>query len=402
VKRLGLRSLFRRQRRAPGERDMTVAGNAVTLLADGAEAFPSMLAAISGARLEVLLEMYWFDSDVVGRRFADALAERARAGLRVCIIYDGVGSLGADEAMFDALRAAGAEVLEYNPVAPWTSRWRIGTLNNRDHRKILVTDNRVGFTGGINLGLPWAPESEGGGGWRDDAVRIEGPAAAQLRTVFLDTWKRVGGAPCAPLAAASSLEVASPEVSEASSGPALRPVRALPSGDRKKRALIRNAYLAHIRAAQRYVFIANSYFIPDREVRRALAAAAARGVDVRVLVAGQSDVRAVYFASRFLYERLLRSGVAVYEWTRSVFHSKTAVVDGEWSTIGSYNLDYRSWRLNLEINVAIDGVEVAEAMHARFVADASHSNRVELAQFRFRSLHERLLEWFYYLFRRLL
>jgi len=407
-----LRSLFRRATRAPGEHDIAVAGNTVTLLVDGEQAFPSMLAAITGARTEILLEMYWFQSDVIGHRFADALAERARAGLRVCVLYDAIGSLGVDEGMFDALRAAGAEVREYNPVAPWKNRWRIGTLNNRDHRKILVTDAEIAFTGGINIGLQWAPESEGGAAWRDDAVRIEGPAAVQLRVVFFETWRRLGGAPAPTLRAPRTTTEGSIAASEAEQGVASdaqqgsesargrQPVRALPSGHRRTRALIRSAYLHHIRRAQRYVYIANSYFIPDREVRAALIGAAARGVDVRVLVAGHTDVPAVYYASRYLYARLLGNGVAIYEWTKSVFHAKTAVVDGAWSTVGSYNIDHRSWRLNLEINVAIDGPEVAEAIRARFLADLEVSDKVELAQFRFRSLAERFLEWFYYLFRK--
>lgn len=398
-----LRRFFRIQKRVPGEHDMSVAGNLVTLLADGEQAFPSMLAAIATARTEILLEMYWMQSDAVGRRFAKLLTERAHAGVRVCIIYDAIGSLGVDEAMFDELRAAGAEVFDYNPVAPWRNRWRIGTLNNRDHRKILVTDGAVGFTGGINLGLPWAPESEGGGGWRDDAVRIEGPAAAQLRVVFLQTWERLGGTACPPLPPVPSVAPSAPTDAlqpGTERAPSRQAVRALPSGHRRARALIRSAYLHHIRRAQRYVYIANSYFIPDREVRAALGAAAARGVDVRVLVAGQSDVRAVYFASRFLYARLLHSGVALYEWTKTVFHGKTAVIDGTWSTIGSYNIDHRSWRLNLEINVAIDGGEVGEAMRGRFLADIAQSTKVELSQFRFRAVHERVLEWFYYLFRK--
>ena len=393
---LALRRFFRRKNRAPGERDMTVAGNAVTLLKDGAQAFPSMLAAIAEARVEVLLEMYWFQSDLLGERFAAALAERARAGVRVCVIYDSVGSLGVDGAMFDRLRAAGAEVFEYHPVAPWANRWRIGKLNNRDHRKIIVTDNAVAFTGGINVGLPWAPERDGGEGWRDDAVRIEGPAAAQLRAVFLDTWQRLGGTPCPPVREAP---LAPAEIAPAA---ALQAVRALPSDRWRNRALIHAAYLDQIGRAERYVYIANSYFIPDRTVRRALSDAVARGVDVRVLVAGQSDVRAVYYASRFLYGWLLGHGIGIYEWTKSVFHAKTAVIDGRWCTIGSFNLDNRSWRLNLEINVTIDGAEVAEAMRARFLADAGQSNKVELAQFRFRSLQERLSEVFYYLFRKLL
>lgn len=402
------RRLFRRSPRAPGERDIVVAEDLVTLLVDGAQAFPSMLTAIAGAQREIVLEMYWFQSDSVGLRFADALAERARAGVRVGVIYDAVGSLGVDGAMFDRLRAVGAEVHEYNPVAPWKNRFRIGRLNNRDHRKILVVDGGVAFTGGINLGLPWAPESEGGGGWRDDFVRIEGPAAAQLRAVFVDGWARLGGTALPALAdvlpppRTSREGDAAPQPASASAPAQRQRVRALPSGDRRARALIRRAYLQQIRAATRYVYIANSYFIPDREIRGALVGAARRGVDVRVLVAGESDVPAVYHASRFLYARLLRQGVALYEWMGSVFHAKSAVIDGVWTTIGSYNLDHRSWRHNLEINVAIDGAEVADALASRFLADAERSVRIELRDFRYRPLLDRVLEGFSYLFRKLL
>ncbi len=404
-----LRRLFRRTPRVPGERDIDVADDRVTLLVDGAQAFPSMLAAIAGAQREILLEMYWFQSDAVGRRFAAALGARARAGVRVRIVYDAIGSLGVDTSMFARLRDVGVEVHEYNPVEPWKNRWRIGSLNNRDHRKILVVDGLVAFTGGINLGLPWAPESEGGAGWRDDFVRIEGPAAAQLRTVFAEGWVRVGGSACPPLA--DVLPPSTPSPPDAASSAPLDPttpaaprqsVRALPSGDRRARALIRRAYLRQIRGAGQFVYIANSYFIPDRAIRGALIAAARRGVDVRVLVAGDSDVPAVYHASRFLYDRLLREGIAIYEWTRSVFHAKTAVIDGRWSTTGSFNLDHRSWRLNLEINVAIEGAEVADAIRARFLADAAQSTKIELRDFRFRAPAERLLEAFYYLFRKLL
>jgi cardiolipin synthase len=405
---LAWRRLFRRSPRVPGERDIVVSEDLVTLLVDGVQAFPSMLAAIAGAQREIALEMYWFQSDSVGLRFADALAERARAGVRVCVIYDAIGSLGVDGAMFDRLRAVGAEVHEYNPVAPWKSRFRLGSVNNRDHRKILVVDGLVAFTGGINLGLPWAPESEGGAGWRDDFVRIEGPAAAELRAVFVEGWTRLGGSPCPPLAdvlpaSRTSLEpgAAAPASSYVSPNTRQR-VRALPSGDRRARTLIRRAYLQQIRAAKRYVYISNSYFIPDREIRAALVGAVRRGVDVRVMVAGESDVQAVYHASRFLYARLLREGIALYEWMGTVFHAKTAVIDGAWSTIGSYNLDHRSWRHNLEINVAIDGAEVADALATRFLLDVERSVKIELHDFRFRPLLDRVLEAFYYLFRKLL
>ncbi|MDH5493139.1 MAG: phospholipase D-like domain-containing protein [Myxococcales bacterium] len=311
-----------------------VDGNEVRLLHDGAECFPSMLEAIAAAEREILLEMYWFASDRVGRRFAEALADRARAGLCVRIIYDAVGSLEAERSMFEALREAGCGVREFHPIAPWRARFRIGLLNRRDHRKMLIVDGCVGFCGGVNLGDPWAPVEEGGGGFRDDMVRVRGPIAVPMRELFFETWAKLG-------------EQESPP-----SRLAIRPERAdgvgvtlLANHSTLQRIAIRREYLRWIRRAQRSVFLTNSYFLPDWSIRRALIAAARRGVDVRVLLPGQSDLPAVRFASRRLYSRLIRRGVRIFEWSGSVLHSKTAVVDGVWCTVGTYNLDYRSFLL---------------------------------------------------------
>ena len=155
-----------------------VEGNRVVLLRDGKQAFPAMLDAIEGAREQVLLEMYWFDSDTIGRRFAAALEGAAARGVEVAVLYDSIGSLGADPEMFQKLASAGVRVLEYNPVVPWRRRFRLDRLTTRDHRKILVVDGCTGFTGGINIADEWLPVSEDGGGWRDDMVRIDGPAWA--------------------------------------------------------------------------------------------------------------------------------------------------------------------------------------------------------------------------------
>lgn len=396
--------------------------NAVALLSDGKAAFPAMLAAIAEARREVLLEMYWFQSDAVGRRFAEALAERARAGVRVGVIYDAIGSLGVDGAMMDALRAAGCEVHEFGPVVPWKHRFRLDALNRRDHRKILVVDGQTAFTGGINLGLPWAPESEGGEGWRDDMIAVHGPAALAMRGVFLETWRALGGGPLpAPLdepsrdaagvhasrpAGETPQPLAADPVARAQrpvAGSEAR-VTVLTSGSRRARAAIRTEYLRRIRGARRSILIVNSYFVPDRAVRRALVRAAARGVDVRVILPGLhgTDVPAVFFAARHLYGRLLRGGVVLHEWSRSILHAKTAVIDAAWCTVGSYNLDWRSWRFNLEVNVGVESPELGAAMQRRFEEDEAQCQRVDLANFRFRPLSDRLLDWIHYLFRRLL
>ncbi|MDH3727365.1 MAG: phospholipase D-like domain-containing protein [Myxococcales bacterium] len=371
-----------------------VSGNRVTLLHDGEQAFPAMLKAIEAAEREILLEMYWFGSDKVGRQFAEALSSQAKAGLRVRVIYDAVGSIQSDGRMFARMRDAGCEVEQYNPIAPWRARFRIGVVNHRDHRKLLIIDRRVGFTGGINLADEWAPDSAGGGGWRDDTIRIEGPAVEQMRNIFVHAWRRIvepgdGGKPSMP----PVVEIPEEEGSR---------VRVLANQYFGERRAIRRAYLSRIANAKRSVSITNSYFIPDSRIRRVLRQAAKRGVDVRVIIPGKSDLFPARYAGRRLYGRLLRGGIKLFEWQRSILHSKTAIVDGEWCTVGTYNLDYRSWRFNLEVVAAIEDAAVAGAMERRFNEDLEQAKPISYAQWRRRPLLVRVLDRFFYLFRKML
>lgn len=372
---------------------LEVSGNAVSILHDGEECFPAMLEAIAGAEGEILLEMYWFHSDEIGMRFANALMDAAQRGVGVRVIYDAVGSWEAEEAMFVSMRNAGCQVHQFNPIAPWRKRFNIGVVNRRDHRKMLVVDGRVLFVGGVNIGDQWAPVQEGGEGWRDDMIMVQGPAAAQARAIFLHTWRALG-------------EDLTPEAEWHPSQDVVpgadAPVRVLANFYRGDRVGIRKEYLRRIRAAREHVYIANSYFIPDRAVRKALADAVRRGTDVRVLLPGEGDVLAIYYASRRLYAWLMRHGVKIYEWQRTVLHSKSAVIDGSWSTVGTYNLDHRSWRFNLEVNVAVTDRAVGQAMKSRFEQDLEHSVLVDRNNWRFRPLSERLVESFFYLFRKLL
>jgi len=337
--------------------------------------------------------MYWFGSDRTGRRFAQALADRARAGVTVQVIYDAVGSWEADRAMFDEMRAAGCDVHEYNPIAPFRKRFNLGVANRRDHRKILVVDGTLGMTGGVNLGDEWASVESGGQGFRDDMIRIEGPAAYQLRDIFRETWVALGGR-----------EPRSDDWHPSRDGAAggESGVRVLANFRMGAHRAIRRVYLQQIAQAKSYIYITNSYFVPDRVVRRALAKAAARGVVVKVIVPGDSDVIAVYWAGRRLYTWLVQNGVALHEWQRTVLHAKTAVVDGSWCTVGTYNLDYRSFRFNLEVTATIADEGVGAAMRLRFERDLAESVPVDLKNFSFRPLSERLLEHFFYLFRKLL
>lgn len=368
-----------------------VRGNRVTLLHDGAQCYPAMLDAIAAAQHEILLEMYWFGSDRAGRRFAEALMERARAGVQVIVIYDAIGSFDADGAQWTRMRDAGVSVYEYNPIAPWRRRFRIGVVNNRNHRKMLIVDRQVGFTGGVNIGDPWASVEDGGEGWRDDMVRIEGAAVMEMCGVFLHGLSTI-----------AERELGTPPLSDEGEGEGDSPVRVLANHYFGERRAIRRAYLERIAAAKRSVYITNSYFVPDRAIRRALVRAASRDVDVRVLLPAESDVPAVYYASRRNYEWLLKRGVRIFEWLGEVLHSKTACVDGEWCTVGTYNLDYRSWRFNLEVTVSIDDVEVASALESRFLLDLQRAREVDLEQMRYRSLGERFFENFFYLFRKML
>ncbi|MDH3624928.1 MAG: phospholipase D-like domain-containing protein [Myxococcales bacterium] len=371
-----------------------VSGNRVTLLHDGEQAFPAMLEAIEAAKREILLEMYWFGSDKVGREFADALSSRAKAGVRVRVIYDAVGSIQSDGRMFARMRAAGCEVEQYNPIAPWRARFRIGVVNHRDHRKLLIVDRRVGFTGGINLGDEWAPKDAGGGGWRDDTIRIEGPAVEQMRKIFVHAWRRiVEPSPKGKASIPPVVEI--PEVEGSR-------VQVLANRYFGERRAIRRAYLRRIANARRSVCITNSYFIPDARLRRVLGRAVERGVEVRVMIPGKSDSFPAQYAGRRLYGRLLRSGIQLFEWQRSILHSKTAIVDGEWCTVGTYNLDYRSWRFNLEVVAAIEDAAVAGAMEQRFNEDLEQAKPISYEEWRRRPLLVRMLDSFFYLFRKML
>lgn len=371
-----------------------VDGHKVTLLHDGAQCYPAMLAAIAEARREILLEMYWFGSDRTGRRFAEALMAKAREGVAVTVVYDSVGSLEASRAQWDEMRAAGCTVFEYNPVAPWRRRFRVAVVNNRNHRKMLIVDRRVGFTGGVNIGDPWAPVSEGGGGWRDDMVRVEGPAVQRMVEIF-----RRGVQSIADGSEGVRARFSTPPPPADASPTRVQVIANHYFGERRA---IRATYLDRIRRARRSIYITNSYFVPDGRIRKALADAAARGVDVRVLIPGESDVPAVYYAGRKMYGWLLRHGIGLYEWQGVVLHSKTVAVDGQWCAVGTYNLVYRSWRFNLEVVVAVEDAHVAGALEAKFLEDLGNAPPVDLRAYRYRPLSERFFENFFYLFRKLL
>jgi cardiolipin synthase len=361
--------------------------NAARLLVDGPKTHRAMLDAIEAASDHINLETYIVQNDEVGQRLADLLLRKHNAGVRVNLIYDSVGSLSTPPEYFERLRTGGVAVCEYNPVNPLKARgdWRI---NNRDHRKILVVDGKIGFAGGINFSGVYSSGSFGSrrdkkpaqGGWRDTHIEARGPVVEDLQRLFLDTWRKQCGEPAA-----------------AEYFPNVKP-----AGDKVMRVIagepgeseIYASLLSAIARAELNVYLTVGYFVPDPKTLEALKAAARRGVDVRLALPGVSDFWAPLYAGRSHYEDLLAAGVRIYERRDALLHAKTAVVDGVWSTVGSTNVDWRSFVHNAEANVVVLGVEFARSMEALFARDLEASVEITPGQWRTRGLGARAKEWF--------
>jgi cardiolipin synthase len=359
----------------------------VCLLRDGKEAYPAMLEAIATAEREVLLEMYWVSPDMVGLRFLDALVARAKSGVRVRVIYDAIGSLSITPGFWAALARAGGEIVPFHAIFPLRNTLTLDVLERRDHRKMLVVDGKIGFIGGINLSREWAPVEEGGGGWRDDVIGVRGDVAVELRALFFDAWRRATLTP--PPADVRNMRRRGKHR-----------VFVLANSARKRRDVHRE-YLRRIYFAKTRIDIANPYFVPNRSVRGALIHAAANGVRVRVLVPERGDVRIVQFAVEAFFDQLLKHTIEIYALPNRVLHAKTAVIDESFATIGSYNLDERSWRKNMEVNLAVEDEAFARHVRASFDEDCAAARKIDLDEWRGRAAFRRGLEWIAYGLRRL-
>lgn len=358
-----------------------VDGNQIRLLRDGREMFPAMLDAIARAEREILLEMYWFQGDKAGLLFRDALAAKAREGVAVRVSFDAIGSIGAPWSMWEPVLAAGGQVVEFAPISPLRRRFRVKALNHRDHRKILVVDEHIGFTGGMNIGDPWLPAEQGGEDWRDDAIEVRGPVAADLRSLFFETWRREGRTP-PPDARRLPRKVSGRVV-----------VLANQHGPKRG---IRHAYLKGIRHAKERIEITNPYFLPGPMLLGAIRRARRRGVEVRILLPGISDVWVVSMAMSSIIGRLLESDVRVFAYQGRVLHAKTAVFDETVATVGTYNLDPRSRRYNRECNLAVYDAAVARMARASFEKDLKSATELSLASWKDQPLYRRILAWLAY------
>ncbi len=361
----------------------------VAVLRDGEQTYPAMLAAMSAAKHSICLEVYILAADTTGNRFKEVLVERAKAGVAVRLIYDAVGSFGLPGGWVGELRGAGCEVIDFNPISPWRKRFR---MSHRDHRKIIVVDDEIAFTGGLNIANEYASVADGGGGWHDMHCRVTGQIVLDLSRMFRRTWMRAGGKYYPPVPPTDSWK---PTAGDSF-------VRLLDNTRRRQRAAIRRVYLHVIRNARQSVLIENAYFLPDRGVRRALARAARRGVDVRVIVPGHSDVRMVEWAGLYVLRGLARHGIKILRWRGPMLHAKTAVVDGTWSTIGSYNFDAMSRFSNLEVTVEILDHKVGDALIATFDHTVETSDRYDYADWKALPWWTKAMAWVSYRLRRFL
>jgi cardiolipin synthase len=356
-------------------------GNQARELINGDQIFPAMLEAIRSARHTVLFETYIYWSGPIGEAFAEALSDRARHGVKVSVLIDWVGSAKMDQGMIDRMKQAGVQVEKFHPL-----RWyNLARMNNRTHRKLLIVDGRVGFTGGVGIAPEWTGHGQDPGHWRDSHFRIEGPVVAQMQSVMLDNWNKTTGK-------VLHGEQYFPAVAPAGSQSA-QMFSSSPQGGSESMLLM---YLLAITAATRSIDISSAYFVPDDVTRGALQAAVKRGVRVRLIVPGRHmDAETVRRASRGLWGDLLRAGVQIHEYQPTMYHCKVMIVDGLMTSVGSTNFDMRSFRLNDEANLNVYDAGFAARQTQVFEADLQQSRRITYEQWLQRpwteKLHERAL-----------
>ena len=353
-------------------------GNHVDTLVNGKQIFPAMLAAIRAAKKSITFETYIYWSGKVGQEFAAALVDRAKSGVHVHLLLDWVGSSKMDANLLDSMRTAGVEIERYHPPKWYT----LSKLNNRTHRKLLVVDGKVGFTGGVGIADEWDGNAENPDHWRDTHFRIEGPAVAQMQAAFLDNWLKVAG---------DVLD--GPDYFPAES-PAGRDVAQVFKSSRDGGSeSMHLMYLLSSVAATRSIDLAMAYFVPDELSELALIDALKRGVKLRIILPGPyTDTELLRTASHAKWGRLLQSGAEIYEFQPTMFHCKVMVVDGLWATVGSTNFDNRSFRLNDEANLNVLGAEFAERQTAIFNEDLKRARRVTYEEWKNRPWTEKLSE----------
>jgi cardiolipin synthase len=353
-------------------------GNRVTPLVNGDRIFPAMLAAIRGARRSITFETFIYWRAKIGREFAEALAERARSGVRVHVLIDFVGSSKMEPGLLELIRDAGGEIDKFHPLS-W---YHLSRFNNRTHRKLLIVDGRIGFTGGVGIADEWRGNAQDPEHWRDTHYQVEGPVVAQMQAAFMANWIKTKSAVEHTEAYFPALEPAGEHFAQM-----------FHSSPQEGSENIRLMYLLSIAAAQRSLLLEQAYFVPDDLTVELLMAARKRGVRVEVITPGpHTDQTLVRRASRSRWGPLLETGVKIHEFQPTNFHCKLMVVDGLWCSVGSTNFDNRSFRLNDEANLNIHDAGFARELEELFAEDKRRSREISLAEWRNRSLKEKLLE----------
>jgi cardiolipin synthase A/B len=365
-----------------------IGGNRVALLQNGPAAYSAMFAAIQNARNSINLETFIFTDDDTGRRFAALLEQAHRRGVQTNVIYDGFGSLHTPGKFFDDMRQAGVSVVEFNPINPFAARFTF-SLNHRDHRKLLIIDGKIAFTGGINIsgdyekGISGAPHGTNVPNlWRDTDIEVQGPAVTELQKLFVAHWVKQTGhlLPNADYF---------PDEDE----PGNVSVRVIGSSQDAGFSQMYVALVSAIWHAERRVHITTAYFAPDPQLMRALEEAARRGVDVELILPRHSDYAVARYAAQTHYEELLDAGVKIYERRDAILHAKTVTIDGVWSTVGSTNLDWLSFASDDEINVTILDPQFASQMEQAFAADREQSAEITREPWENRSVRVRMRDW---------
>ena len=368
-----------------------IAGNKCTLLFDGPQTMAAMYQAISEARNNINLETYIFDQDELGLKFADMLIQKAQQGLTVNVMYDSVGTIGTPQEFFDRMRQGGIKLVAFNPVNPAKLHGDSWKINNRDHRKLLIVDGKIAFTGGINISADYSkgslfrsrsrPATKSDVGWRDTHIKIEGPAVQAFQYLYVRNWAGQDSEDLRPADYFPQPVIAGDKV--------VRVLGSEPDGKFE----IYKAYNLAIQEAKKSIHLTSAYFVPDQQTLDALIAAAKRGVDVKVVLPGVSDSGLVFYAAHNLYDQLLENGIKIYHLKLAVLHAKTGVIDGAWSTVGSTNMDTRSFLHNSELNVVVMGEAFGGEMEKAFQEDLRDSTEITLEAWRHRPWKDRMREW---------
>jgi cardiolipin synthase A/B len=352
-------------------------GNRVELLLNGDQIFPAQVEAIRSARRSITYAQYFYEDGRPAEQIVQAISERCRAGIRARVLLDAFGTLKMPVSLVQELETSGCYVAKFRPISPWT----VENANNRNHRRIIVVDGRTGFTGGSGASSKWMGDGRQKGQWRETDVRVEGPIVNDLQGAFAENWLEAtgemlgGDAYFAPQPARGNVVAQIVRSSPASGSVAMY-----------------NMYLLAITAARRTIFLTNPYFLPDDRMTRSLIEAKQRGVRVVLLLPGKIDNNIVRQASRGGFGRLFDADVEIFEYRSGLLHAKTMVVDSRWATVGSANMDNRSFALNEELNVALYDGPMAARLEKVFADDLVHSRRLDAAQWRARGPLDRMLE----------